>query len=93
MPSLIYGIPAFLLIINLATGAAFVLERHASADGRPRISPGLLMLCVALGGGLGMVVAILPVLNDEGRQPLSPVILTIVGLQVGVAAGFLAFFL
>ncbi len=93
MPSLLIGIPAFLLVINIVSCVAFVIDRQAGADGRARIPQGLLMLCVVLGGGLGMLLAVAPVLRDESRQPLSPTILTIVGLQVGIGAGIIAFYL
>jgi uncharacterized membrane protein YsdA (DUF1294 family) len=85
-------IPAFLLVINLASCAAFVLDRQAAAYGRARIRPSFLMLFLSLGGGFGMLLAIAPSIRSGLLPSITTTMLTVLGLQVGIAAGILAFF-
>lgn len=92
MLPLAYAIPAFLLAINLATCAAFVLDRQAAAHGRARIRPSLLMLCLSLGGGLGMLLAIAPSFRSGLLPSITTTMLTVLGLQIGLAVGIIAFF-
>ena len=92
MLPLAMAIPVFLVVINLTTCAAFILDRQAATRGRARINPALLMMCVGLGGGLGMVLALAPGLRTGLMATISPTMLIIVGVQIGVAFGLLAFY-
>lgn len=86
-------VPLFLLGISIATYFAFAADQRRARSGLNRIADIHLLALVALGGGLGAVVA--QQRGDELRseQPFAAQFAILLGLQFGVAVGLVGMLL
>ena len=74
------------LLLNLLTFGVYGWDKAAARTGRPRIRERTLLLLALVGGSLGALIACRVLCHKTHKQPFRSRLLTIVALQIVIAA-------
>lgn len=91
MPWLWRWLPLFLVVINIATYAAFALDKYRSDRAMNRVAPAHLLTLTAFGGGVGGVIAQLRLDHLKDELPFANYFAILLGLQLGTLIGLILF--
>ncbi len=81
---------AGIFLANIIAFAAMSEDKLRADRGRKRISELFMLLLAVLGGSIGTVAAQLGYQHKKHKQPFAALLLLIVGVQTGMAAGVIA---
>jgi uncharacterized membrane protein YsdA (DUF1294 family) len=87
LPVLWVWIPAYLLIINLATFGVFALDLYRANRALRRVAPVHLLGLALLGGGIGGILAIWRLNHLQDEQPFTNQFAVVAGFQIGAMIG------
>ena len=87
----LFGALVYLAVINLATYAAFEVDKRRAIQREWRLPERLLLGLALIGGSIGAVAAQRRLRHKTLKQPFASELMMIVGLQAGIMTCLSAF--
>jgi uncharacterized membrane protein YsdA (DUF1294 family) len=93
LPPLWVSVLLYLLLVNIATFAAFALDRYRAARAMNRVAPAHLLALTFFGGGIGGIMAQWRLDHLRHERPFADQFAVLIGLQIGALIGIFGLWL